>query len=292
MCLVYLAGSQKVSWERLFPNHVFEFGRLLRKAIISWGSSSDVYPSGSCMNIATSDNASWPGWMGGVEQIEANKCNDGVQIIRSLWLYLNFCCGTEPPTSSRCPLGHSCKTISPVALYWQCLYISRQSWQHSQVGRTLIEIGQPLSYLKKRLIAPRSLPYAPEKYSVGGRPGIWQPLPTTVAVVATTLFVLLFVVSIVALEYLLMSLPQSESAINVGIWGPWLNAARIILAAFIAKKLHSLQYSVKTSFKQNIGHNRRVTTRKNGHVKLEKAKPQKHNLEQWIARHLGAFRQR
>ena len=78
------------------------------------------------------------------------------------------------------------------------------------------------------------------------------------AVAASTLCVLLFIVNIVAMEYLLTTFPQSESAIHVGAWSPWVTTALLIFAAFVAKYHHSMVLLISTFLKRAIHHIRHL----------------------------------
>ena len=90
-------------------------------------------------------------------------------------------------------------------------------------------------------------------------------------VITGVVCVLLFILSIAAIEYLLFYLPQSETTIHVGAWSSWSSTGLLILAAFISKHHEHGLALFYTSLKQ-VKHNLPfVTRRKTGPqaIKLE-----------------------
>lgn len=71
-------------------------------------------------------------------------------------------------------------------------------------------------------------------------------------VVASVLCVLLFFLSIAAMEYLLSTFPQSESAFHVGAWTPWATTALLIIAAVVAKHHDGVVSSSSKLLKQGF----------------------------------------
>lgn len=71
-------------------------------------------------------------------------------------------------------------------------------------------------------------------------------------VVASVLCVLLFFLSIAAMEHLLSTFPQSESAFHVGAWTPWATTALLIIAAVVAKHHDGVVSSSSKLLKQGF----------------------------------------